>query len=105
MPSANVSEKDCGERRQGIRRRFKFTDWLTTTLIALITLLMGIQGWSGCASQSAAKEAADANGRFGEHIASDEAGDKAVARSLESMEARQIRMGERIDGIYERLGE
>lgn len=102
MPSANVSEKDCTERRRGINRR---SEWWWATILAFLGLLMGAVGWSVSAGRIAAKEAADAACRIGEHVASDEAGDKAVARSLESMEARQIRMGDRIDGIYERLGE
>ncbi len=81
------------------------TRWLITSILALIVLVLCVTGWGIAASVRAATAAADAACLIGEHVASDEAGDRAVARLLESMEGRQIRMGERIDGIYERLGE
>ena len=98
MPSANVKRKEHSEDLHGTR-------WLITSILALIVLVLCVTGWGIAASVRAATAAADAACLIGEHVASDEAGDRALGVRLKSMEARQIQIGTRIDGIYERLGE
>ena len=101
----SVTEAYCTRCHGEIMKRFKYSDGLTMLLLTFIALLMSVTAWAGFASKTAADEAAKASCRIGEHVASDEAEDKVISKLLEGMETRQIHMGERIDGIYQKLGE
>ena len=78
---------------------------LFITSLTMMGMLLAIGGWMGVTTQSAANEARGARIIIGEHIAAESVGDKSVSKLLESVEARQIQMGQRIDGIYQKLGE
>ena len=86
-------------------RRLCNVNWLFSSTMGLMTLLLVVGGWLGCAANTAANEAREAGSSVGEHMAAVAEKDKAVTRMLEGMENRQIHMGERIDGIFQKLGE
>ena len=91
MPEKHVTETTCGARHRGIGRLWK-------GVFALIGIFFVTATWA-IVIGNGAQRAIDV------HIGQDEKGDEGIQQTLEGIETRQIRMGERIDGIYERLGE
>ncbi len=77
--------------------RHRFIGRLLISFISVIGFLAIAASWSWTAGYGAQRS-------IDIHVAADEKGDEAIQTTLRNIETRQIRMGERIDSIYERVG-
>ncbi len=85
-----VSEEVCTARHRNAGRT-------VTIFTSVIGLLVLAASWAVMAGYGAQRS-------IDIHVAADEKGDEAIQMTLRNIETRQIRMGERIDSIYERVG-
>ena len=103
--TSTITETKCKACKAEIMQRTNFTRATLGTLIAIVGLVMVGVGWSGASSMAAVDRVSDTSAVLREHIAGSTAEALALTGMLESMEARQIEMGKRIDGIFQKLGE
>ena len=91
MPEVKYATKEsCNVRHRFIGR-------LLIAFISVIGFFAIAASWSWTAGYGAQRS-------IDIHVAADEEGDKAIQRTLQNIEIRQIRMGDRIDSIYDRVG-
>ncbi len=98
MPPQNVSKDDCKVCKNGNR-------WLMSCILAILAALGPACIWLASASLEAADKAHEASCLIGDHMAADTVEKQAITRTLDRMEVRQMEMGKRIDGIFQKLGE